>query len=1231
MKKKQAETRQTKKKAGYVKRNPERKKPVKRLVTGTTEILDFDLDAEVKRQKRTEKKTKSEKKVRPHKEHMVPKRSKSADEVFGNHMPQRPVSVSQDTMEILDAEELLSCGDQKRSRKQDDSHMDFVPKKHTPAVKKKGKQRPLGKAPGRKAAEKKTAARTVPVRKAERKKAAGRPSGRKKKGGFLEDFSAMDVVIALTGVLVLLAAVGVIGVYSSANAVRQQVEAMAAVGEKLEEIGIAGEGIFTAVADARVAEREAAALPDEDEAFGEYEEKELTTEMNVSLKLTSVQKDLKIKFINKESGKLVGNQAFCVDVAGPESKSFTDEDKDGIIYIKNITPGEYNVTITGPEEIDGNQVAGVKGIVTVKDRIEYKKIDVTDEVKKESEINVAKEDTAVANQVESVLTDTVEWVESTKTPLEEGGSESYEEIKKENIPDPSSSALLDMIWSADTKNGAYLTRNTVKLAENGAFFSAGKARMLDKGVFFTQTETAPVSTEQESTTPAESMEPTESQGPSEPEPPKGEVTGVSISGGGEYTVGDTVKLTGHVETSGDISLAEEDYRWSGDRSGSGKELSFSADQAGSITVRLEVKGKSGTADITVKNRPGEVGGISVSADADRVEVGKSVTIKAQVTMSDGSGYSGNVEWSADRGQLSGSGTSVSLTESREGNVTVKAKAGGKEGSVTVAFYQPDKKVTAIRIPDSVSVVAGGTAGLSLEVQPQDAKDRTVEWKVVEGTDIASVDGNGTVKGVKAGMAKVQAAAKDGSGISSNICTVTVSADIGVTMEAPGKISVGDEKQLKCATSGEMDSVKWSVSDTKIASIEEESGKVKGIAAGKVTVTVRAKGKSGKEVSATGELTVTAAGVEEIRLDPSSLTMKPGERKTVKASVSTKGNKAVEWKSRDESVVKIVESGDDSCVVQGIKPGRVSLTAVSKENKDKTADCEITVELKDGSAPLKDKDGNQLYCKDGDSYREAKASDYYRYDVFYRKKDTTKYKYTGWQTIDGKRYYFDKNGNPVTGEQIIQGMKYTFNSDGSLQVNGVMGIDVSKHNGNIDWNAVKNAGVDFVIIRCGYRGSATGVLVEDQKFKANIQGAAAAGLKVGIYFFSQAVNEVEAVEEASMAVSLIKNYKITYPVYMDVESANGRADGMDAGTRTQVIHAFCKTIQNSGYTAGIYANKTWLGSKMNVGSLGGYRIWLAQYAAAPTYGGRYEMWQYSSKGSISGISGDVDLNISYMSE
>ena len=291
---------------------------------------------------------------------------------------------------------------------------------------------------------------------------------------------------------------------------------------------------------------------------------------------------------------------------------------------------------------------------------------------------------------------------------------------------------------------------------------------------------------------------------------------------------------------------------------------------------------------------------------------------------------------------------------------------------------------------------------------------------------------------------------------------------------------------------------------------------------------------------------------------------------------------------------------------------------------------------DKTTPLKDKQGNQLYIKDAEGkYVEAKYADYYTAKEFFKKMepaadDTTAYKYTGWQVINNETYFFDKNGNKVTGEQVIQGAKYNFDSTGALMKgSGTMGIDVSKWNGNINWTAVKNSGVSFVIIRCGYRGSSTGVMVEDPKFKTNIKGATDAGLKVGIYFFSQAITDVEAVEEASMTIGLIKNYKISYPVFLDVEDSGGRGDRIDSNTRTAVIKAYCETLKNSGYTAGVYANKSWLSGKMNVGSLSGYKIWLAQYNTQPTYSGKYDMWQYSSKGSVSGINGNTDMNLSYL--
>ena len=123
---------------------------------------------------------------------------------------------------------------------------------------------------------------------------------------------------------------------------------------------------------------------------------------------------------------------------------------------------------------------------------------------------------------------------------------------------------------------------------------------------------------------------------------------------------------------------------------------------------------------------------------------------------------------------------------------------------------------------------------------------------------------------------------------------------------------------------------------------------------------------------------------------------------------------------------------------------------------------------------------------------------------------------------------------------------------------------------------------------------------------------------------------EGGEGASMTISLISKYSLAFPVFLDIESSGGRGDSISEAQRTAVAKAFCQTIQNSGYRAGVYSNKTWFESKMDVNALSGYKLWLAQYAATPTYNKtRYDMWQYSSKGKVTGVTGNVDMNISYL--
>ncbi len=420
---------------------------------------------------------------------------------------------------------------------------------------------------------------------------------------------------------------------------------------------------------------------------------------------------------------------------------------------------------------------------------------------------------------------------------------------------------------------------------------------------------------------------------------------------------------------------------------------------------------------------------------------------------------------------------------------------------------------------------------------------------------------------------------------------------------------------------------------------EKNGKITitAVGAGTATITVKANYETGGVVAseASATISVTVGAKKELTLNETAHVIFMGEYfdlvGTLKNALTAAPIIKVETSNFDVAAVAAYETTDGTMRVFGTQEGTATITMSYEEYGEKvSATCEITVRkhpTADTVNLLKDVNGQQLYVVENGVYREAKYADYYTADKFFLKGDV---KYTGWQSLDGKIYYFDADGNKVTGTQTIQGAEYDFADDGSLVTgSGMVGIDVSKWNGSIDWDAVKNSGVSYVIIRCGYRGSTNGKLVVDPKYEANIKGATAAGLKVGVYFFSQAVNEVEAVEEASMVLDLIKGYKLTYPVFLDVETSGGRGDKIDKETRTAVCKAFCETIRNANYTAGIYSNKQWLENKLNAAELGSYKIWLAQYAAEPTYRGEYDMWQYTAKAQVNGISGDVDMNISYL--
>lgn len=190
------------------------------------------------------------------------------------------------------------------------------------------------------------------------------------------------------------------------------------------------------------------------------------------------------------------------------------------------------------------------------------------------------------------------------------------------------------------------------------------------------------------------------------------------------------------------------------------------------------------------------------------------------------------------------------------------------------------------------------------------------------------------------------------------------------------------------------------------------------------------------------------------------------------------------------------------------------------------------------------------------------------------------------------------------------------------------IDVSSHNGDINWEKVKGAGIKGAMIRVGYRGYGDATIVEDDCFQKNIAGAKDAGLKVGVYFFSQATTPEEAIEEAEYVTKKIWGRGVTLPVAFDMEPfmGNERFINHDIKSKTEMADAFLKVISKFGYEPILYGNPTWFISDVDISKLTEYPVWLAHYTFSTEWPYAFRMWQFTSQGRVSGINGDVDLNL-----
>ncbi len=909
------------------------------------------------------------------------------------------------------------------------------------------------------------------------------------------NLTAFDLIVAATGIIVVAAGIITFSIFHQGKKIEERIEAIAPVGDELINIGVAGDDGLIAMTGAALSGQFVVGEAVTEEASDAENENEASQPSKVSVSFVSVEKDLKIRFTDSETGELITGTAFEVVLTSSKGKQLvlTDDDMDGIIYATNITPGVFEAVVTSTDKYKFPSAAQQ---VTVKDKVEYVVINIQDEVKKESQVNVAAEDTQKqdAAKEEVKLTDTVEWVESTSTPI--GGTESYILVDKDTIADPSQAAMLGKKMFFD---GLNVTLEPSKLS-------------------------------------------------------------LFVNGTAQLKVSQDFK-----DSESDAEKVEYSYKWESSN--------------GDI---VSVDGSGPSANITAK----------ASGPAN-------ITCTVTKTTTPITYEGGEPTQSREK-----------IDEDEYNELLEKCKEEGKDESKEIVKEGDGDDVKYYKIVEKLT-----------------EKTKKYGEPVTETGKEADCEVTVKENGIKSGTLELKKSAD--------------SCAVGATLTvSPSKLEYTyDDDSRQTLTEG-FPAITWSSADKEVATINDK-GVVTGVKTGSTTIkgVATVKNSAGNDISieATVTVSITDAPVFSLVLDRTDdVYLAVGGETTLVATVANaKSDSGVTWTTSDKKIATVDENGK----VTGVAAGSATITATTKEKnadgKQLTASCKVTVNsdaVNDTTTKLKDKNGNQIYIKDSDgNYKEAVYADYYTAKEFYLRTEG-QFAYTGWQTINGKTYYYDKNGNAVTGTQIIQGVTYNFGSDGAIAttVNGsTFGIDISRHNGNIDWNAVKASGVDYVILRCGYRGSATGVLIEDESFKKNIKGATAAGLKVGVYVFSQAVDEVEAVKEASLAVSLVKGYKLTYPIFIDTESSGGRADKIDKATRTAVVNAFCQTVASAGYQAGIYASKTWFEDKLNMGAVGSYRIWLAQYAAQPTYKSRYDMWQYSSKGTISGIKGDVDLNWSYM--
>jgi len=236
---------------------------------------------------------------------------------------------------------------------------------------------------------------------------------------------------------------------------------------------------------------------------------------------------------------------------------------------------------------------------------------------------------------------------------------------------------------------------------------------------------------------------------------------------------------------------------------------------------------------------------------------------------------------------------------------------------------------------------------------------------------------------------------------------------------------------------------------------------------------------------------------------------------------------------------------------------------------------------------------------------------------------------------GNKRYYEISGDIAKNDYDLENSLVNENGLLSYKDNkreAIRGVDLSKYNGDVDFGKLKDNGIRFAMLRLGSRGYGTGKITLDEKFVEYAQNAQVAGIQIGAYFYSQAVNETEAVEEANYIVGAVSGFGVKYPIAIDIEKVEGdeaRTDKLTTEERTAVVKMFCDAVKGYGYKPVIYATTDMLVTGLDLKELADYDVWLADYDIPTDYPYRFSMWQYNKKGRIDGITGDIDLDLSFI--